>query len=113
MRCTAGTAPEEQAVRGDSMELTALEAQRMLLERRRSLARQCSPGLGGALAARRTWQGTEGVPESARAELAEIDAALERIAEGTFGSCVRCGGAIGHQRLRAVPETPYCMACHG
>ncbi len=75
------------------MDVTALEAQQMLLQRRRTIARA-----------------PDGLPER---ELAEIDAALGRIAEGTFGSCVRCGGAIGHQRLRAVPETPYCIACRG
>jgi DnaK suppressor protein len=78
------------------MEVTALEAQKMLLQRRKTLAAR-----------------PEGVPEPQHAELAEIDAALGRIAEGRFGSCIRCGGAIGHQRLRAVPETPYCLACHG
>ncbi len=46
-----------------------------------------------------------------RTELAEIDAALRRIALGTYGQCLRCGGAIGHQRLRAMPETRYCVAC--
>jgi len=78
------------------MEVTAHEAQQMLLQRRRTLAAR-----------------PEGFPEGLRVELAEIDAALGRIAQGTFGSCIRCGGAIGHQRLRAVPETPYCLACHG
>jgi RNA polymerase-binding transcription factor DksA len=82
------------------MDVTALEARQMLLQRRSMLART----LPGA---------AQEMREGERAELAEIDAALERIAEGTFGSCVRCGGAIGHQRLRAVPETPYCLACRG
>jgi hypothetical protein len=95
------------------MEATTLEARRMLLQRRRMLARICGPGMGGAPAAGTHLRAAEGTLERERAELAEIDAALERIAEGTFGSCVRCGGAIGHQRLRAVPETPYCMACRG
>jgi len=93
------------------MEVTALEARQMLLQRRRMLARLCGLGMGGASGT--PLRATEGNLERERAELAEIDGALERIAKGTFGSCVRCGGAIGHQRLRAVPETPYCMACRG
>ncbi len=93
------------------MEVTAQEARQMLLLRRRTLARLCGPGMGWASAT--PLRETQGGLERERAELAEIDAALERIARGTFGSCVRCGGAIGHQRLRAVPETPYCMACRG
>ena len=49
--------------------------------------------------------------ESERRELAEIDAALERIADGTYGSCEECGGPIGRQRLRAIPEARRCIAC--
>src|SRR3954463_1294559 len=37
-------------------------------------------------------------------ELAEIDAALRRIASGTYGECESCGGPVGQQRLRALPE---------
>lgn len=44
-------------------------------------------------------------------ELRAIDAALERIAAGSFGRCTRCGAAIGPARLEAVPYTPFCEAC--
>jgi RNA polymerase-binding transcription factor DksA len=46
-----------------------------------------------------------------RHELADIDAAIARVENGTFGHCERCGGAIGRQRLAAVPQTRYCIAC--
>src|SRR5579883_277499 len=49
--------------------------------------------------------------ESERAELLQIDAALERVEQGTFGRCQRCGGAVGRQRLLAVPEARYCLTC--
>ena len=44
-------------------------------------------------------------------ELRGIDAALDRIQEGTFGTCVRCGEPISVERLKAVPHTPFCKAC--
>jgi DnaK suppressor protein len=44
-------------------------------------------------------------------ELSETDAALERIAQGTFGRCDRCGGAIGSQRLLAMPAARLCIEC--
>jgi RNA polymerase-binding transcription factor DksA len=44
-------------------------------------------------------------------ELRDIEAALERIAQGEFGRCSRCGGAIGRHRLRAIPEARHCMTC--
>ena len=44
-------------------------------------------------------------------ELKAIDAALDRIAKGTFGTCVKCGQPISEQRLAAVPYTPFCQEC--
>ncbi|HEU5007822.1 MAG TPA: TraR/DksA C4-type zinc finger protein [Jatrophihabitantaceae bacterium] len=49
--------------------------------------------------------------DRARAELAELDAADERLAAGTFGRCVHCGGAIGDERLAARPAASTCVAC--
>ena len=46
-------------------------------------------------------------------ELAEIEAAMERIQSGSHGKCERCRGSIGVLRLRAVPEARFCMACSG
>ena len=47
------------------------------------------------------------------AELAEIDAALQRIEEQRFGLCEICGRALGRQRLRAFPTARYCLSCSG
>ncbi|WP_319519135.1 TraR/DksA C4-type zinc finger protein [uncultured Martelella sp.] len=44
-------------------------------------------------------------------ELKAIDAALQRITDGTFGICVKCGGEIAAERLEAVPYTPFCKGC--
>jgi DnaK suppressor protein len=41
--------------------------------------------------------------------LAQVRAALRRIADGTFGRCIVCGKAIEEKRLEAVPWTPYCL----
>ena len=44
-------------------------------------------------------------------ELRQIDAALARINDGTYGECVKCGKKISAERLDAVPATPFCVAC--
>ena len=44
-------------------------------------------------------------------ELKAIDAALDRIANGTFGTCTRCGQPIAKERLDAVPYAPLCQEC--
>ena len=43
--------------------------------------------------------------------LDHIDAALERIKNGTFGICRECGGEIGKERLEAVPHATMCIQC--
>jgi DnaK suppressor protein len=55
-----------------------------------------------------------GQPASRRAlaeELVETDAALERIEQGSYGRCEKCGGAIGRQRLLALPAARLCIEC--
>ena len=37
--------------------------------------------------------------------------ALGRMAEGRYGLCESCGDAIAPDRLLAIPETAYCIAC--
>ena len=45
------------------------------------------------------------------ATLSKIEAALERIEDGVYGSCEECGAAIPKTRLNAIPYTPYCVKC--
>lgn len=47
----------------------------------------------------------------AREELAQVAAALRRMADGTYGLCQDCGEAIDERRLRALPATPFCTPC--
>jgi RNA polymerase-binding transcription factor DksA len=44
-------------------------------------------------------------------ELREIEAALGRIAAGSYGVCLRCGSPIPLQRLQAVPTARYDERC--
>ena len=53
----------------------------------------------------------ERLEASALKELGAIDAALGRIAAGTYGICVKCGREISQERLKAVPYTPFCREC--
>lgn len=91
-----------------------VEAREVLLRRRRSIADVVPASLGDPAA---RWTDYEAAPEPrseiVRRELAEIDAALERIREGRYGTCINCGGPMGLQRLRAIPEARYCLACSG
>ena len=69
-------------------------AKQRLLGRRASLSARCAPCSSTDLQ-----------------ELADIDEALARLAAGSWGRCLRCGGAVGRDRLRALPHARYCIDC--
>ena len=70
-------------------------------------------GEGFADAASATAERTEvlGLIESIKKSLDEVDAALQRIADGTYGRCAHCGKEIGAARLDHRPESVHCVDC--
>lgn len=50
-----------------------------------------------------------GILEAVEGELAEVERALARIDEGTYGTCEACGKAIGDDRLEAQPYARLCV----
>ncbi|MBJ7334321.1 MAG: TraR/DksA C4-type zinc finger protein [Thermoleophilia bacterium] len=53
----------------------------------------------------------EGVIDDLQANLEEVDAALSRIAAGSYGVCIDCGEAIPEKRLTALPASARCIEC--
>jgi DnaK suppressor protein len=51
------------------------------------------------------------VLQTERGILDEIGAALQRIDDGTFGTCAECGSVISEERLKAIPYAPLCVRC--
>jgi DnaK suppressor protein len=49
--------------------------------------------------------------DASERRLHEVDAALARIAAGTYGRCHACGGPIADARLDALPWAPLCIEC--
>ncbi len=49
--------------------------------------------------------------ENERVRLQEVDEALDRIANGTYGTCEECGGPISLKRLEVRPVAKYCVPC--
>ncbi|WP_018753220.1 TraR/DksA C4-type zinc finger protein [Paenibacillus sanguinis] len=47
--------------------------------------------------------------EHQQLHLARIENALQRIANGDYGTCTVCGSPIKFERLEAIPETAYCL----
>lgn len=51
------------------------------------------------------------VAHQVQRHLAEVDAALQRLDDGSYGVCERCGAPIGDDRLEARPAARTCIAC--
>lgn len=48
--------------------------------------------------------------EQVEAELADVDRALRRLDDGTYGTCEACGHPIGDDRLEAMPAARFCVS---
>jgi RNA polymerase-binding transcription factor len=104
-----------------------LEQVRTLLEaRRRQLADELAeltkpPEAGSNLSfGKRIGEGTTEAVErisstaaarSIAATLAEVDRALEKVDEGTYGRCDNCGQPVASERLEAIPFATLCVTC--
>ena len=49
--------------------------------------------------------------ERLREQLRDVDHALQKITEGTYGVCENCGNPIGPERLEALPYSRLCVSC--
>jgi DnaK suppressor protein len=52
-----------------------------------------------------------GVVETLKSQVGNIDRALGRISEGSYGTCEKCGKEIPAARLEARPESAFCVDC--
>ncbi len=56
-------------------------------------------------------ENTIGLMESERRILSDIEEALQRIEDGSYGVCDGLGETIGKKRLEAIPWARYCVKC--
>lgn len=95
----------------------ALEAERerLLAEIEETLAELPEPMTYGSQAAAATQVFDQNrafaLRERARKELALVEAALERLDQGTYGVCLDCGRPIAEGRLEALPWAASCVDC--
>jgi DnaK suppressor protein len=100
-------------------EETLSEHLRALRERRGAITKAPERGSGVSFG-KRVGDGTTeavsrltdvGVVDSLNATEERIERALEKIADGSYGVCDRCGEPIPPGRLEAAPESTLCVAC--
>jgi DnaK suppressor protein len=49
--------------------------------------------------------------DRATAHLEQVEAALARLDDGTYGTCIRCRRPVAPARLEALPWAAHCIAC--
>ena len=54
-----------------------------------------------------------GVGASFEERLDRVERALEKLDEGTYGTCDACGKSIPAPRLQAMPDSVLCVTCAG
>ena len=54
-----------------------------------------------------------GVGASLEERLDRVERALEKLDEGTYGTCDACGKSIPAPRLQAMPDSVLCVTCAG
>ncbi len=51
------------------------------------------------------------IEEALEVKLKNIDDALKRIEDGSYGNCEKCNGEISYKKLSIIPETRTCKKC--
>ena len=54
--------------------------------------------------------GYDDLLQEAEATLGQVDTALKRLADGSYGTCTQCGAPIGEARLSVLPTAEHCAA---
>jgi DnaK suppressor protein len=91
-------------------------------KREAELARMSAPpeNSGGISFGKRVGEGTSmavdrmeqvAAHDQMQAQLVDVQRALAKLAEGTYGSCDRCGGAILPERSETLPWAVLCIRC--
>lgn len=78
---------------------------------RRDLASPRDPDFAEQAQERQNDDVLRGLLLEAEEGLREVSRALERLEEGCYGECTRCGEPIGEARLEALPMASLCVRC--
>ncbi|AYC34350.1 TraR/DksA family transcriptional regulator [Pseudomonas cavernae] len=78
---------------------------------RSDLARSHSPDFAEQALQRQNDEVLEALLAEAEAALLKVGKAKLRLADGSYGECLRCGEPIEARRLQILPAAEYCLAC--
>jgi RNA polymerase-binding transcription factor len=58
-------------------------------------------------------QNRQSIQANEQALLQDVEQALDRIRQGSYGVCVNCGKPVGEKRLEVLPWAARCIVCEG
>lgn len=68
-------------------------------------------GMGKGDPAITQWELDQAMLERLQGRVEELEQALEKLEDGTYGICERCGNPINPNRLAVLPDTKICVSC--
>ena len=99
----------------EALQNNLLSLQQSLTTRIDAIKRDFSNGRSADFSEQATEQENEEVlvqlKADAEEELRQVNVALNKIAEGTYGECEKCSEQIAEARLAAIPFTQFCINC--
>lgn len=87
------------------------EAERELRELEKQLDQKPEFGLGKGSTGVYSWEMALARRERVAARIKDLQKALDRVQDGTYGICDGCGAQIASERLAILPTTSLCAVC--
>ena len=101
---------EHQALK-DELEVRLAALQTRLASIKKDVTREHSGDSAEQAQERENDEVVDAIGNETAQSIKGVTAALERIADGSYGICENCGAQIGQARLEIVPEATRCVAC--
>ena len=101
---------EHQALK-DELEVRLAALQTRLASIKKDVTREHSGDSAEQAQERENDEVVDAIGNETAQSIKGVTAALERIADGSYGICENCGDQIGQARLEIVPEATRCVAC--
>jgi RNA polymerase-binding transcription factor len=115
-----GAEPDRGDPQTEDLVASLTELRADLVSRASSLREGANVPTGGISFGKRVGEGTSiaierfadvAIHDQIMQQLAAVDAALVRVADGTYGVCEVCGKRIAPERLEAIPWAATCVSC--
>jgi RNA polymerase-binding transcription factor DksA len=113
MHATAGPVAEDRAVdnKAETIQKELDQMREQVTKLEASLEEKPDYSLGEGDPSIVRWEFNQVLLRQCRERVANLEEALARLSQGTYGTCEKCGNAIHPDRLAVLPDTRICIRC--